>query len=298
MPYHETAIRGADGSSIRVAGGYSAVATDRLRRTAAGRTRRGDRDRPRHQRHPRPRRAARGLRRDGEPRAAHAALAHPRLRRDAAPPRSRPGRAARLSRADRRGHRAAVGPGRPDPRRDPPPGGPTDPRAGSRVVRGTRDAAARRPRDVRAVASGSSSSCPPTCRRSRSTERGSARSSRTSSRTRSSTVRRMGWSPSRRGSTGSGSRSRSMTRGSGIPATERALVTEPFHRAWNVRESRDPGHRARASTSAGGWSRRTAGDSGSRTDRMAAPEPAWPSRCRCCAAAARRPPSHDGARDR
>ena len=26
MPYHETAIRGADGGSIRVAGGYSAVA--------------------------------------------------------------------------------------------------------------------------------------------------------------------------------------------------------------------------------------------------------------------------------
>ena len=29
--------------------------------------------------------------------------------------------------------------------------------------------------------------------------------------------------------------------GIGIPATERALVTEPFHRAWNVRESRIPG---------------------------------------------------------
>jgi signal transduction histidine kinase len=29
--------------------------------------------------------------------------------------------------------------------------------------------------------------------------------------------------------------------GVGIPATERALVTEPFHRAWNVRESRVPG---------------------------------------------------------
>ena len=29
--------------------------------------------------------------------------------------------------------------------------------------------------------------------------------------------------------------------GVGIPATERALVTEPFHRAWNVRESRIPG---------------------------------------------------------
>jgi signal transduction histidine kinase len=27
----------------------------------------------------------------------------------------------------------------------------------------------------------------------------------------------------------------------GIPATERALVTEPFHRAWNVRESPIPG---------------------------------------------------------
>ncbi|MEA2631532.1 MAG: hypothetical protein QOE66_1751, partial [Chloroflexota bacterium] len=29
--------------------------------------------------------------------------------------------------------------------------------------------------------------------------------------------------------------------GVGIPGTERALVTEPFHRAWNVRESRIPG---------------------------------------------------------
>ncbi len=29
--------------------------------------------------------------------------------------------------------------------------------------------------------------------------------------------------------------------GVGIPDTERALVTEPFHRAWNVRESRVPG---------------------------------------------------------
>ena len=29
--------------------------------------------------------------------------------------------------------------------------------------------------------------------------------------------------------------------GIGIPSTERALVTEPFHRAWNVRESRIPG---------------------------------------------------------
>jgi signal transduction histidine kinase len=27
----------------------------------------------------------------------------------------------------------------------------------------------------------------------------------------------------------------------GIPAAERPLVTEPFHRAWNVRESRIPG---------------------------------------------------------
>ena len=34
--------------------------------------------------------------------------------------------------------------------------------------------------------------------------------------------------------------------GVGIPATERALVTEPFHRAWNVRELRIPGNRARA----------------------------------------------------
>ena len=29
--------------------------------------------------------------------------------------------------------------------------------------------------------------------------------------------------------------------GVGIPESDRALVTEPFHRAWNVRESRIPG---------------------------------------------------------
>ena len=29
--------------------------------------------------------------------------------------------------------------------------------------------------------------------------------------------------------------------GIGIPEQERVLVTEPFHRAWNVRESRIPG---------------------------------------------------------
>ena len=29
--------------------------------------------------------------------------------------------------------------------------------------------------------------------------------------------------------------------GVGIPPPERPLVTEPFHRAWNVRESRIPG---------------------------------------------------------
>ena len=29
--------------------------------------------------------------------------------------------------------------------------------------------------------------------------------------------------------------------GVGIPEADRALVTEPFHRAWNVRESRIPG---------------------------------------------------------
>ena len=29
--------------------------------------------------------------------------------------------------------------------------------------------------------------------------------------------------------------------GIGIPESERVLVTEPFHRAWNVRESRIPG---------------------------------------------------------
>ena len=50
----------------------------------------GDRDPPRHQRGPGPRGAARGVRRDRQPRAAHAAVAHPRLRRDAPPSRPEP----------------------------------------------------------------------------------------------------------------------------------------------------------------------------------------------------------------
>ena len=29
--------------------------------------------------------------------------------------------------------------------------------------------------------------------------------------------------------------------GVGVPEDDRSLVTEPFHRAWNVRESRIPG---------------------------------------------------------
>ena len=93
-PYRETAIRGrgrqldpggrrllprSRGRSDDGAGGR-ARATAILRDISA---------------HPRPRGAARGLRRDRQPRAAHAARADPRLRRDAAPPRARPGRAAR-----------------------------------------------------------------------------------------------------------------------------------------------------------------------------------------------------------
>ena len=80
---------GADGSSIRVAGGYSAVARAGPTAGDAPGSGAGDRDRPRHQRGPRPRGAARGVRRDRQPRTAHAAVAHPRLRRDAPPSRPR-----------------------------------------------------------------------------------------------------------------------------------------------------------------------------------------------------------------
>ncbi len=70
--------------------------------------------------------------------------------------------------------------------------------------------------------------------------------------------------------------------GVGIPATERPLVTEPFHRAWNVRESRIPG------TGLGLFiSRRLVEAHGGRlrstTDRTGGPGRGSPSRSRCCA---------------
>ena len=65
--------------------------------------------------------------------------------------------------------------------------------------------------------------------------------------------------------------------GVGVPEAERALVTEPFHRAWNVRESRIPGTGPRACSSAGGSSRRTAaGSIVARSARTAAPGPRRP----------------------
>ena len=93
MPYHETAIRGADGSSIRVAGGYSAVA----RSGSDGRSPDGRAQATAIVRDISAIRALeelRKVRRDGQPRTAHAAVAHPWLRRDSPPFRARSGRAA------------------------------------------------------------------------------------------------------------------------------------------------------------------------------------------------------------
>ena len=111
-------------------------------------TARSDRDPPRHERCPCARGASRGVRRDGQPRAANAAGADPRLRRDAAPLRPRPGRAAGLRRADRRGDRPPRVARRPGARRDASPGRPADPGPVDDDVRRARRAAARRPRDL------------------------------------------------------------------------------------------------------------------------------------------------------
>ena len=97
--------------------------------SAAGPRHPDDGDPARPQRREDPRGAARGVRGHRQPRAAHAAGAHPRLRRDPPPPRARARAAARLRRAHRRGQRAAGGARRPGARRDPPPGRSADPRA-------------------------------------------------------------------------------------------------------------------------------------------------------------------------
>ena len=85
--------------------------------------------------------------------------------------------------------------------------------------------------------------------------------------------------------------------GVGVPATERALVTEPFHRAWNVRESRIPGTGLGLASAAASWSPTVAG-SDSKTGPMAGPELACRSRCPCCVVATRRCRPHGGAPDR
>ncbi len=83
IAYRETAVRGGTGSPVRVAGSYAAAAVGRW----PGHP--DDGDPARSQRGEDPRGAARGVRGHRQPRAAHPAGAHPRLRRDPPPPRAR-----------------------------------------------------------------------------------------------------------------------------------------------------------------------------------------------------------------
>ena len=243
VAYRETAVRGADGSAVQVAGGYSAVLLGARGPGAAvptpGRRRSCATSAPSApwrscaRASSRPSATSCG-RRSSLIRGYAETLLH--LELDA-------GRAARLHRADRRGDRPPVGARRPDPRRDPSPGRSRSSSSGRRSLfaalvarlRGDLEASGRADRLVVDAARRPAA-------RSRSTAPASARSSRTSSATRSSTGRRTGLVDDLGGGRRRVARRwRSTTRASGIPAAERPLVTEPFHRAWNVRESRIPG---------------------------------------------------------
>src|SRR5439155_774308 len=120
-----------------------------LARTVAARRRPGDRHPPRPQRHGGTRPAARGVRRDGEPRAPDADRADPRLRGDAPRVRPRAGAAAGVPGAHPGADDAARRSNQPDPRRDAPRCRPADPRADAGLVRVARRPVARRPRPHR-----------------------------------------------------------------------------------------------------------------------------------------------------
>ena len=106
---------------------------ERLRRGGQGHS---HGDPPRHQRGARARAAPRGLRGHGQPRAADAARAHPRVLRHAPPPRGRRGHRALVRGADPPGHRPAGSPRDADPGRDPARRRPSGPGAGSGELRG------------------------------------------------------------------------------------------------------------------------------------------------------------------
>ena len=130
---------------------------------------------------------------------------------------------------------------RPDPRRDPPR------RRSARSSSAPRSRSPLSPRGSAAISRcpattpASSSTFRRTCRRSTSTRGGSAGCSRTSSATPSSTPRTGRRSCLRAAVDGEWLVATVDDEGVGIPEAERSLVLEPFHRAWNVRESRIPG---------------------------------------------------------
>ena len=152
------------------------------------------------------------------------------------------GPAARLHRADPRADRAPRVARRPDPRRDPSRRRSTDPRAGPDRVRRPRRrgcaATSRRP----ATTPGSSSELPdgPAADRGR---RGPRRPGAREPRRQRPQVRAAGRAlvRRRRAVDGEWLAVASTTRASGSRRRNGRSSLEPFHRAWNVRESRIPG---------------------------------------------------------
>ena len=285
MPYHETAIRGADGSSIRVAGGYSAVA----RSGSDGRSPAGRAQATAIVRDISAIRALEELREGFVATVSHElrtplslirGYAETLLHLELDPAEQRD----YLERIDEVTGRLSALVGQildvthlqADPlilERDAGP------------VRGARDPAARRPRDL--GAGGSARRRPaggPAADRSR---RSSGRPDPREPRRERVQVRAAGRAPSasRRRSTGSGWRSRSTMRGSASrPRNGRSSRNRSIAPGTSAnRGSREP---ASGCTSAGDWSRRTAAGSGWRTGRTAGPGPALSSRSRCCAAVA------------
>ena len=259
------------------------VATRGLRAaTPGGASRTGDGDPARHLRGASPRGAARGLRRDRQPRAAHA-----RSRSSGATPRrssissSTPAEQRDLRRADRPGHRPAADARDPDPRRDPSPGRSAHPGAGAGVVRGPRGSAAWRPGAV-GEAIASSWRLPddlPPIEVDAARDRPGAREPR---RQRPEVRAARDAGPHRRGRRRLADRGRSTTKGSVSP--------RPSGR-WSWSRSTGPGTSAnRASrgrawgcTSAVGWSRRMVAGCRSSDRADGLPGTRSRSRCRCCA---------------
>ena len=234
IAYRETAVRGAAGAAVRVAGSYASTAGG-----ADGRP--GDGDPARHQRGPGPRGAARGLRGHGQPRAATPlalirGYAETLLHLDLDADQQR----AYVERIDEASSRLTA---LVDQVLDV-----THLQADPLILDRTRRPSPR-----------SSPGCAATCHRRR---RGSPRRSplpddlpdlevdvaRVGQVLSNLVGNALKYAPAHGpvviGATVDGRRGSAVTvddEGVGVPESDRTLVTEPFHRAWNVRESRIPG---------------------------------------------------------